>query len=477
MNRIVAVEIFEQTIPFADGGGGKNMVPGQRWDRFDTVLLRIETEDGSHGWGESFAYACRGAVVACLREMVVPLLLGQDAADPPGLMEQVQRRLHLFGRYGILCFAISGVDIALWDLRARGEGVPLASLLGPSRRADIECYASLVRYGTPALVRRMAAQAVANGYRAVKLHEIDPDAIEAGRDGAGPDAHLTIDANCAWSHAEVVALAPRLRAVRPAWIEEPIYPPEDFLGLAALGRGTGIAMAAGENNCTRHQFAAMIRDGAVTFPQPSVTKIGGVTEFMATVALADLTCMPHSPYFGPGYFYHAAVAGGNAGRAAVRVTLCQASRVRRAEHAAAQRRPYCDSDRPRHRLHPRSCRLRTFHGQPVALRCVIPVLDKLDSGLSQRGARVIHRWRTCRSACATQFWITCANGSNSRARSDGLRPERTRSTIWRRNSGKYGGRVFGMTTPVAKASGVSIKPALPDFDIGGEFDRVLTTEE
>lgn len=160
----------------------------------------------------------------------------------------------------------------------------------------------MVRYGTPALVRRMAAQAVANGYPAVKLHEIDPDAIEAGRDGAGPDTHLTIDANCAWAHERVVALAPRLRAVRPAWIEEPIYPPEDFLGLAALGRATGLPIAAGENNCTRHQFAAMIRDGAVTFPQPSVTKIGGVTEFMATVALADLTCMPHSPYFGPGYF-------------------------------------------------------------------------------------------------------------------------------------------------------------------------------
>ncbi|MDB5370558.1 MAG: hypothetical protein JWP20_2116 [Roseomonas sp.] len=305
MSRIVSAEIFEQTIPFADGGDGLGLIPRQRWDRFDTVLLRIATEDGQHGWGEAFSYACNGAVAAALRDMVVPLLIGQDAADPAALMLDVQRKLHLFGRYGITMFAISGADIALWDLKARSEGSSLAGLLGGRRRDTVPAYASLVRYGTPALVEHFAAQAVAEGYRSVKLHEIDMPAIEAGRRGAGDATHLTIDVNCVWSPAQARAILPDLATVNPAWLEEPIFPPEDFAGLAALGTDRRVPLASGENACTRHQFAAMIQAGAVTYPQPSVTKVGGVTEFVEVLRIAEaagLTCMPHSPYFGPGYF-------------------------------------------------------------------------------------------------------------------------------------------------------------------------------
>jgi L-alanine-DL-glutamate epimerase-like enolase superfamily enzyme len=237
--------------------------------------------------------------------MVVPLLLGQDGADPARLTREIQRKLHIFGRYGITIFAISGVDTALWDLKAKSEERPLAELLGPVQRGTVPVYASLVGYGDPGAVAHHAAQAVAEGYSSVKLHEVTISAIQAGRRGAGPGTHLTVDANCAWSLEEAERLIPALEQAELAWLEEPLFPPEDFRSLAKLASRTRVPLAAGENACTAVEFARMVGDGAVTYPQPSMTKVGGVTEFAAVVknaAAVGLTCMPHSPYFGPGYW-------------------------------------------------------------------------------------------------------------------------------------------------------------------------------
>ncbi|MBV9656140.1 MAG: mandelate racemase/muconate lactonizing enzyme family protein [Acetobacteraceae bacterium] len=300
--RIAAVDVFEMTVPFSDGAEKLGAPPG-RWLAFETVLVRVTTADGLTGWGEAFAYGCQASVAAAVRSMVSPLLIGRDASDPAALTLDLQRKLHIFGRYGITLFAISGADIALWDLRAKAEGVSLASLVGERQRDSVPSYASLVRYGRPDLVERFAAQAVAEGYRSVKLHEIDMDAIRAGRRGAGQNTHLTVDANCAWSLEQARVLLPQFEEVQLGWLEEPLFPPEHFDALTELASGGQVAIAAGENACTRYEFARLIRSG-VTFPQPSVTKVGGVTEFTAALreaASAGKTCMPHSPYFGPGY--------------------------------------------------------------------------------------------------------------------------------------------------------------------------------
>ncbi|MGI4792544.1 MAG: mandelate racemase/muconate lactonizing enzyme family protein [Janthinobacterium lividum] len=303
--RIAAVDVYPLEIPFTDGGAGIGLTPVRRWDSFETVLLRITTDDGQTGWGEAFAYACQSSVAEAVRHMVAPLLIGRDASDPATLMLDIQRKLHLFGRYGITMFAISGADIALWDLKARSVGMSLAALLGTPLRQQVSAYASLVRYADPALVERFAAEAVSAGYRSVKLHEIDPAIIHAGRRGAGPGTHLTVDVNCAWSLAECRTVLPALEAAELAWLEEPLFPPEDFDALAELAGETRIPLAAGENACTGYEFARMIRSAGARYPQPSVTKVGGVTEFMAVLrdaASHGLTCMPHSPYFGPGYW-------------------------------------------------------------------------------------------------------------------------------------------------------------------------------
>jgi L-alanine-DL-glutamate epimerase-like enolase superfamily enzyme len=302
--RIASVDIYELNIPFEDGGERFGLKP-PRWDRFDTVLVRVTAENGLIGWGECFSYGCQSAVTAAMREMVVPLLIGQDGSDPARLTRDIQRKLHIFGRYGITIFAISGADIALWDLKAKSEGRPLSELVGPVLRDTVPVYASLNRYGTPEAVEHHAGKAVAEGYRSVKLHEVALSAIQAGRRGAGRETHLTVDANCAWSIEEAERLVPAFEEVDLAWLEEPLFPPEDFRALGKLALRTQVPLAAGENACTAVEFARMVEDEAVSYPQPSVTKVGGVTEFATVLKNAEaagLTCMPHSPYFGPGFW-------------------------------------------------------------------------------------------------------------------------------------------------------------------------------
>lgn len=301
---ITSVEVYELDIPFDDGSRGYG-APSGRWNQFDSIIVRVTTADGISGWGECFAYGCRAAVAEAFRTMVAPLVVGQDAADVPGLMRHVQQKLHLFGRYGIAMFAISGVDIALWDRKARFAGVPLGALLGGRKRSEVPAYASLVHYGQADVVRDRARHAVEAGHTSVKMHETAVEIIRAGREGAGAGIELTVDANCVWSLEEARQLVPQFEALGIDWLEEPIYPPEDFETLAQLATDTTIPISAGENACTRYEFRKMMQANCVRHPQPSVTKIGGITEFMAVLQEAEergVVCMPHSPYFGPGYW-------------------------------------------------------------------------------------------------------------------------------------------------------------------------------
>lgn len=289
-------------IPFRDGGAGAGLFPST-WNQLEIVLVRIEADNGLVGWGEGFGYFCAEATAAMVRRGVAPLLVGREIGDLVALNEELQRRMVLPGRYGISTFAISGADIALWDLLGKAEGVPVSTLLGPSLRQTVTAYASLVRYGGVEAVTRHTTRALQDGFREVKLHEITLPEIHAGRAALGPDLPMTVDVNCNWSEAFTRQAIPELMAIRTRWLEEPIFPPEDFRGLAAL-RELGLPLAAGENACTAVQFAEMIRHRAVDYLQPSVTKVGGISECEKIRHLnreAGFATAPHSPYFGPGY--------------------------------------------------------------------------------------------------------------------------------------------------------------------------------
>ena len=298
--RIKSAEVISLRIPFTDGSAGTGLMP-TKWTHLDMALVRLETEDGVVGWGDGFAYMCRGATVAALNDMVLPLVVGRAIDDIAAVNRELQQKLQLHGRYGITIFAISALDMALWAIAARRDGVPLSVLLGGCRRSTLPVYASLVRYGDPALVEAFAGRSVREGFATVKLHEITLAAIEAGRTGVGDGVRLTTDVNCNWSAAEAEELMPEMKRLGLYWVEEPLFPPDDAEALGALQRRYGIAIASGENACTQVEFARTVPQ--IAFVQPSVTKVGGVTEMMKVIALAEpqgVAVVPHCPYFGPG---------------------------------------------------------------------------------------------------------------------------------------------------------------------------------
>jgi L-alanine-DL-glutamate epimerase-like enolase superfamily enzyme len=301
--KIESVQAIPLSIPFSHGG-----VPagwgGKAWVALDVLLVRVETESGLVGWGEAFSYGCRRAVQAILEDMIAPIVVGRDASDIARLMHELQRALHLFGRHGLTIVALSGLDIALWDLAGKAAGLPLSRLLGGESGGALPVYASLFKYQDPERVAERTLAALAAGFGAVKLHETGVREVAAARRAAGEDVPIMVDTNCPWTPVEAHRMALAMKPYDLHWLEEPIFPPEDYQALARLQTQTGIPLAAGENASTAFQFRDMFQAGAVTYAQPSVTKVGGVTEFRKVAALgaaAGVALMPHSPYFGPGF--------------------------------------------------------------------------------------------------------------------------------------------------------------------------------
>lgn len=300
--KIASIEPILLSIPFEDGGAGVGITP-QRWNSLDMVLVKVTADNGLVGWGEAFGYFCHHAVAAHIQNLVAPTFIGREIGDLEALNLEMQRRLALFGRYGLTIFALSGIDIALWDLKAKAEGVDLATFIAGQRaRETVQTYASLVRYGTPNLVAKYCEQAQAEGYRSIKLHEVTMPEIRAGRRAIDRAISFTVDVNCNWTEAFAAEAIPELLALETLWLEEPIFPPEDWDALRRLG-SLGLAIAAGENACTAQEFKHL--SSAVRYLQPSITKVGGVSEFLRIALIArdkGQILMPHSPYFGPGHY-------------------------------------------------------------------------------------------------------------------------------------------------------------------------------
>ncbi|MDP3418441.1 mandelate racemase/muconate lactonizing enzyme family protein [Falsiroseomonas sp.] len=301
--KITRVETHLHRSDFTYGAGASGGGGNLRLARIDTLLVRVETENGLHGWGEGFGFTLAQTTQDAVDRLIGPACLGQDARDIAGIGRMLARRFHNFGRNGPVGFGISAIDIALWDIAGKAAGVPLHVLLGNGRRAEVPAYASLLRYGVAEDVARNAAEARRRGYREIKLHEVDLDCIRAARDAAG-DLPLMLDINCAWDGvAPALDFCAAVRGMHIGWVEEPLWPPEDFDGMAKVRREAGVPISAGENLGGAEDFARLFASGAVDVAQPSATKHGGVSGLLQIAALAQqagVRMVPHSPYFGPG---------------------------------------------------------------------------------------------------------------------------------------------------------------------------------
>lgn len=310
--RITAIEITRIAIPF----DALRRPPGEQettynaaspsLTRMETLLVKVITEDGAEGWGEAFGHLSNPVTEQALINLVVPFFLQRELPDSQqgitDIMQRAEQALHAFGRSGPVRYALSAIDIALWDLLGKQQRKPLWQLFGATRNR-IERYASLVSYGNEAgEVAAQVQRAHDQGYRSLKLHETHPAAIAAARHALPPDVELMVDVNCPWSREQARAHANELRPLKLGWLEEPVWPPDDFIGLSLL-RDAGVPLAAGENVDGDIGFINLFESGAVDVAQPSVAKVGGITAALRVFELAQqyrVRVVPHCFYYGAG---------------------------------------------------------------------------------------------------------------------------------------------------------------------------------
>ena len=267
------------------------------------ILVRVRTDDGLTGWGECFAYGAPLAVCNVVDEALAPLVVGGDPTRIEHLVQVMHHALMIWGRRGLGMFAVSGVELALWDLAGKARGVPVHALLGGLCQPRLRAYASLPRYATPSDVGLAATAMAARDYTAIKLHQTDVESVAVAREAVGDRVELMLDTNCPWSVEEAIRMGRLFERYELRWLEEPVWPPEDYAGLARVRAAVNVPIAAGENEATAFGFKALLDAGAADIVQPSVTKVGGIAEMkkIATLAAAaNVTMVPHSFYFGPG---------------------------------------------------------------------------------------------------------------------------------------------------------------------------------
>ncbi len=303
MTKIAKAESILVSIPFESGGTPPWSFGGTPKNAFDILLVRLETEEGLVGWGEAFSRNQDLSLKAMIDARILPLVIGREAGEIAKTKFELEFELQNFGRVGPIMYGISAVEIALWDLLGKSCGQPLVALLGGAFADEVEVYASLMRYGSKELVVEWTNKAIRLGYTNIKLHEVTMPEITAAVEAARGKATVTLDTNCPWSVEEALQYDAELEPFGLDWLEEPIWPPENYKGLAQI-RATGRhRIAAGENAGSMHDFMAMIDAGAIDIAQPDVAKTGGIIELQKIAALCEahgIEFVPHCALFGPG---------------------------------------------------------------------------------------------------------------------------------------------------------------------------------
>ncbi len=269
----------------------------------DTIIVKVETDAGLTGYGEAHPGRSPGAVVSLINNTLNPLIAGMDASDVVGMFARVNRmQLSSHGLGAGAALAVSGIDMALWDIRGKAANMPLYQMLGGSRKR-IPAYAGGISMGfqEPASLVDEAREYVERGYKAVKLRlgdnpRDDIARVQAVRAGLGNEIEILTDANTNYTLADARRVIPALAEARVAWLEEP-FGCNDH-GAYRMGAAISplVPIAAGENHYTRFEFARLIEERAVQILQPDLSKTGGITEGMRIAAIASAWGLPIHPH-------------------------------------------------------------------------------------------------------------------------------------------------------------------------------------
>jgi L-alanine-DL-glutamate epimerase-like enolase superfamily enzyme len=265
---------------------------------FELITVRIRTASGLEGVGYTYTVGAGGkAIQTLINHDIRPVLLGADARGIESLWQAMWHRLHWVGRGGIVVFAISAVDVALWDLNARLHNQPLWRLLG-GKTNRVQAYAGGVDLYHP--IDQLVDQTrkhIAGGFRAIKMKvgrphlREDLERVQAVRELVGPDVVLMVDANMQWRVDQAIRAARALKQFDVLWLEEPITP-DDVAGHLRVSREGGLPIAAGENLHTVYEFQSYMSHGCLDFPEPDLSNVGGITAWMRVAKMAQAHNLP-----------------------------------------------------------------------------------------------------------------------------------------------------------------------------------------
>ena len=278
-----------------------------------SVLVKVTASDGTVGWGETYGIVAPEAVVAILRDVMIPVLAGRDPSDPPAIYDELYDLMRVRGASGgFYGDALAAIDIALWDVAARRAGVPLATLLGGARTQRIPAYVSGLPRATLDDRVALAKEWVAAGFPAVKYaavvsREGVAAEMHALRKALGPAVDLMVDLHWKYTADEALALAASMAPARPYFIEAPCAP-EDVAGLARVCAAAGLPVAAGEEWRNVHEARLRLERASLAYVQPEMGHTG-VSQFLAIARLAaaqGAAVVPHAT-IGVGVFMAASL--------------------------------------------------------------------------------------------------------------------------------------------------------------------------
>ncbi len=264
-------------------------------------IVEIETDQGVVGWGECYGPA---RITAAVVDSVAPWLVGEDPLRTDHLWRTIYARLRDHGQKGVVIQGLSGIDIALWDIKGKHFGVPVHQLLGGSVRTEIKAYATgLYRRKSGDPIHYLAEEAaayVAEGFKAVKLKVgfgVDEDArlTRAVREAIGPNVALMVDANHAYDSVAAIRLGRQIEQFDIGWFEEPV-PPEDIAGHLALKAAVSIPIAGGECEFTRYGFRHLLVSRAIDIVQPDTCAAGGLSECKKIADMAEAFGVRYNPH-------------------------------------------------------------------------------------------------------------------------------------------------------------------------------------
>lgn len=275
---------------------------------FVATLVEVWTDDGQHGVGECIARRAPRVTATVVEDLLAPVLLGRDPRDVGGLWEAMFGQLRRWGHSrGFVVEAMSGVDIALWDLLARAAGEPLFRVLRGAGRERVPVYASKVYFAATDHMVAEAAALVRQGHRAVKVQvgrseaqgglRADVATVRAIREAVGPEVALMLDANGAYDAATAIRLCRELEPLDITWIEEPV-PPDDVSGYALVRRSQAIPVAGGESEFGLFGFRDLIERRAIDVVQPDIARVGGFTAALRLGALVHAYNLAYAPHTG-----------------------------------------------------------------------------------------------------------------------------------------------------------------------------------